>query len=75
MYIGTENNPVDLSTVPNGWSIIDGHFKWYPEGNVILAVKKLIHKSPVGKNFYVTYMNGAELTRYGVNRQVNEIRL
>ena len=74
MYIGTENNPVDLSTVPNGWSIIDGHFKWYPEGNAILAVKKLIHKSPVGKNFYVTYMNGAELTRYSVNMTSKEIK-
>ena len=33
-----------------------------------------MHKSSFGNNFYITYMNGAELTRYGYNATTHAIK-
>lgn len=67
-YIGTKENPVLFTEIKSGWSIVKNYYKWYAEyENPIPCGDMLVHKFPFGKNFYITYMNGAELTRYGYN--------
>lgn len=67
-YIGTKENPVLFTEIKGGWSIVKNYYKWYAEyENPIPCGNMLVHKFPFGKNFYITYMNGAELTRYGYN--------
>lgn len=74
-YIGTKENPVLFTEIKNGWSIVKNYYKWYAEyENPIPCGDMLVHKSPFGNNFYITYMNGAELTRYGYNATTHAIK-
>lgn len=74
-YIGTKENPVLFTEIKNGWSIVKNYYKWYAEyENPIPCGDMLVHKSPFGNNFYITYMNGAELTRYGYNTTTHAIK-
>ena len=74
-YVGTKENPVVFTEIKNGWNIVKNYYKWYPEyENSIPCGTMLVHKHPIGKNFYITYMNGAELTRYTYNATTNVIK-
>ena len=74
-YIGTKENPVLFTEIKGGWSIVKNYYKWYAEyENPIPCGDMLVHKFPFGKNFYITYMNGAELTRYGYNATTHVIK-
>ena len=74
-YIGTKEKPVLFTEIKNGWSIVKNYYKWYAEyENSIPCGTMLVHKCPAGKNFYITYMNGAELTRYGYNATTHVIK-
>ena len=74
-YVGTNDNPVVFTEMKAGWNIVKNYYKWYPEyENSIPCGNMLVHKYPIGKNFYITYMNGAELTRYTYNATTNVIK-
>lgn len=74
-YIGTKENPVLFTEIKGGWSIVKNYYKWYAEyENPIPCGDMLVHKFPFGKNFYITYMNGSELTRYSYNVTTHAIK-
>lgn len=74
-YIGTKENPVLFTEIKGGWSIVKNYYKWYAEyENPIPCGDMLVHKFPFGKNFYITYMNGSELTRYSYNATTHAIQ-
>ena len=74
-YIGTKENPVLFTEIKNGWNIVKNYYKWYAEyENSIPCGTMLVHKHSLGNNFYITYMNGTELTRYGYNATTHEVR-
>lgn len=74
-YIGTKENPVLFTEIKGGWSIVKNYYKWYAEyENPIPCGDMLVHKFPFGKNFYITYMNGSELTRYSYNATTHAIK-
>ena len=74
-YVGTKENPVLFTEIKNGWNIVKNYYKWYAEyENSIPCGTMLVHKCPAGKNFYITYMNGAELTRYGYNATTHVVK-
>ena len=74
-YVGTKENPVLFTEMKNGWNIVKNYYKWYAEyENSIPCGTMLVHKHPLGNNFYITYMNGTELTRYGYNATTHVIK-
>ena len=74
-YIGTKENPVLFTEIKGGWSIVKNYYKWYAEyENPIPCGDMLVHKYAFGENFYITYMNGAELTRYSYNATTHAVK-